>query len=134
MQAALPGQTFVLITAANPFFRAPPGTNAAFGFFDFRPDRLVGADHFDQTFRVRTGNATAGLDIALPRDFKATVSGTFNWSRNDTFQPGINTTALTAAAAGTTTRPRSIRSGRGPTPGSLRRSSTIRPISRTGNA
>lgn len=103
VQAALPGQTFVLITAANPFFRAPPGTNAAFGFFDFRPDRLVGADHFDQTFRVRTGNATAGLDIALPRDFKAKLSGTFNWSRNDTFQPGINTTALTAAAAGTTT-------------------------------
>lgn len=103
VQAALPGQTFVLITAANPFFRAPPGTNSAFGFFDFRPDRLVGADHFDQTFRVRTGNATAGLDITLPKDFKATVSGTFNWSRNDTFQPGINTTALTAAAAGTTT-------------------------------
>lgn len=103
VQAALPGQTFVLITAANPFFRAPPGTNAAFGFFDFRPDRLVGTDHFDQTFRVRTGNATAGLDIALPNDFRATLSGTFNWSRNDTFQPGINTTALTAAAAGTTT-------------------------------
>src|SRR4029079_12798679 len=28
VQAALPGQTFVLITAANPFFRAPPGTGA----------------------------------------------------------------------------------------------------------
>src|SRR3546814_4985187 len=26
VQAALPGQTFVLLTAANPFFRAPPGT------------------------------------------------------------------------------------------------------------
>lgn len=103
VQAALPGQTFVLITAANPFFRAPPGTGSLFGYFDFRPDYLVGADHFDQTFRVRTGNATAGLDIDLPRDFKASIAGTFNWSRNDTFQPGINTTALTAAAAGTTT-------------------------------
>lgn len=103
VQAALPGQTFVLITAANPFFRAPPGTGSPFGYFDFRPDRLVGDDHFDQTFRVRTGNATAGVDIALPRDFRASVYGTFNWSRNDTFQPGINTTALTAAAAGTTT-------------------------------
>ncbi|RYY27625.1 MAG: TonB-dependent receptor [Sphingomonadales bacterium] len=102
VQAALPGQTFVLITAANPFFRAPPGTGSAFGYFDFRPDYLVGADHFDQTFRVRTGNATAGIDVALPGDFKATAFGTFNWSRNDTFQPGINTTALTAAAAGTT--------------------------------
>lgn len=103
VQAALPGQTFVLITAANPFFRAPPGTGALFEFVDFRPDRLVGADHFDQSFRVRSGNATAGVDIQLPGDFKASVFGTFNWSRNDTFQPGINTTALTAAAAGTTT-------------------------------
>jgi iron complex outermembrane recepter protein len=103
VQAALPGQTFVLVTAANPFFRAPPGTGSLFGYFDFRPDYLVGADHFDQTFRVRTGNATAGLDIGLPHDFKATVFGTFNWSRNDTFQPGINTAALAAAAAGTTT-------------------------------
>lgn len=103
VQAALPGQTFVLITAANPFFRAPPGTGSLFGYFDFRPDRLVGDDHFDQTFRVRTGNATAGVDITLPRDFRASIYGTFNWSRNDTFQPGINTTALSAAAAGTTT-------------------------------
>ncbi|WP_077228465.1 TonB-dependent receptor plug domain-containing protein [Sphingomonas hengshuiensis] len=102
VQAALPGQTFVLITAANPFFRAPPGTGSLFGYFDFRPDRLVGADHFDQTFRVRTGNATAGVDIGLPGAFKANIFGSFNWSRNDTFQPGINTTALTAAAAGTT--------------------------------
>jgi len=102
VQAALPGQTFVLITAANPFFRAPPGTGSVFGYFDFRPDRLVGADHFDQTFRVRAGNASAGIDIDLPGDFQASVYGSYNWSRNDTFQPGINTTALTAAAAGTT--------------------------------
>ncbi len=102
VQAALPGQTFVLITAANPFFQAPPGTGALFEFVDFRPDNLVGADHFDQTFRVRTGNATAGIDIKLPRDFQASLYGTFNWSRNDTFQPGIDTVALTAAAAGTT--------------------------------
>lgn len=102
VQAALPGQTFVLVTAANPFFRAPPGTGSLFGYFDFRPDRLVGDDHFDQTFRVRTGNATAGVDIGLPGEFKATIYGSYNWSRNDTFQPGINTTALTAAAAGTT--------------------------------
>lgn len=102
VQAALPGQTFVLITAANPYFRAPPGTGSTFGYFDFRPDRLVGDDHFDQTYRVRTGNATAGVDIDLPRDFQASVYGTFNWSRNDTLQPGIDTTALAAAAAGTT--------------------------------
>ncbi|MEL7721050.1 TonB-dependent receptor [Citromicrobium bathyomarinum] len=102
VQAALPGQTFVLITAANPYFRAPPGTGSTFGYFDFRPDRLVGDDHFDQTYRVSTGNATAGVDIDLPGEFQASVYGTYNWSRNDTLQPGIDTAALTAAAAGTT--------------------------------
>lgn len=102
VQSALPGQTFVLITAANPYFQAPPGTGSTFGYFDFRPDRLVGDDHFDQTFHVRTVNATAGIDIELPSNFEASVYGTYNWSRNDTFQPGINTTALAQAAAGTT--------------------------------
>lgn len=103
VQAALPGQTFVQLTADNPFFQAPPGTGALFEFVDFRPDNLVGADHFDQTFSVRTGNATAGIDFKLPGDFKVSLYGTYNWARNDTFQPGINTTALAAAAAGTTT-------------------------------
>lgn len=102
VQAALPGQTFVLILPSNPFYRAPPGTAAGYEYVDFRPDNLVGADHFDQTFRVRSGNSSLGVDARLPGDFKLTVSGTYNWSRNDTFQPGINTTALTAAASGTT--------------------------------
>src|SRR3546814_19128730 len=52
-----------------------------------------------------SGNATAGIDVKLPGDFKASLFGTYTWSRNDTFQPGINTTALAAAAAGTTTAP-----------------------------
>ena len=73
VQAALPGQTFVLITAANPYFRAPPGTGSAFGYFNFRPDRLVGDDHFDQTYRVRTGNATVGVDIDDLREAAAGV-------------------------------------------------------------
>ena len=103
VQAALPGQTFVLITAVNPFFRAPPGTGSAFGFFDFRPDRLVGDDHFDQTYRVRAGNSSAGVDVDLPDLFRSSVYGTFNWSRNDTFQPRINTAALDRGGDGTTT-------------------------------
>ena len=103
IQAALPGQTFVFLTAANPFFRAPPGTGAFYEFVDFRPDNLVGADHFDQTYGVRTGDSSAGVDVKLPRDFNLSAYGTFDWSYNHTFQPGINTTALTAAAAGTTT-------------------------------
>lgn len=102
VQSALPGQTFVLILPSNPFYRAPPGTAVGYEYVDFRPDNLVGADHFDQVYRVRTGNSSAGFDIALPAAFKLSAYGTFDFSRNDTFQPGINTTALTAAAAGTT--------------------------------
>lgn len=101
VQAALPGQTFVLLLPSNPFYRAPPGTAAGYEYVDFRPDNLVGADHFNQIYRVRSGDSSLGVDTKLGR-FKLTVSGTFNWSRNDTFQPGINTTALTAAASGTT--------------------------------
>lgn len=101
VQAALPGQTFVLILPSNPFYRAPPGTAAGYEYVDFRPDNLVGADHFNQIYRVRSGDSSLGVDAKLGK-FKLTVSGTFNWSRNDTFQPGINTTALTAAAGGTT--------------------------------
>lgn len=102
VQAALPGQTFVLILPTNPFYRAPPGTAAGYEYVDFRPDNLVGADHFDQTYRVRSGNSSVGADVKLGR-FNLAVSGTIDWARNDTFQPGINTTALTAAAGGTTT-------------------------------
>lgn len=102
VQAALPGQTFVLILPSNPFYRATPGTAAGYEYVDFRPDNLVGADHFDQVYRVRSGNSSVGIDAKLGK-FNLTVAGTIDWSRNDTFQPGINTTALTAAAAGTTT-------------------------------
>jgi iron complex outermembrane receptor protein len=102
VQAALPGQTFVLILPSNPFYRAPPGTAAGYEYVDFRPDNLVGADHFDQIYRVRSGDSSVGVDAKLPGAFKLSVWGTYNWSRNDTFQPGINTTALTAAAGGTT--------------------------------
>jgi iron complex outermembrane receptor protein len=103
IQAALPGQTFVLILPTNPFYRPPPGAPpVGYEYVDFRPDILVGADHFDQTYRVRSGISSLGLDARLPGDFKLSLAGTFNFSRNDTFQPGINTTARAAAAAGTT--------------------------------
>jgi iron complex outermembrane receptor protein len=102
VQAALPGQTFVLILPSNPFYRAPPGTAAGYEYVDFRPDNLVGADHFDQTYRVKSGVSSLGIDARLPHEFKLSVAGTYNWSRNTTFQPGINTTALAAAASGTT--------------------------------
>jgi iron complex outermembrane receptor protein len=102
VRAAIPAQT-VFLTAANPFFKAPPGTAPSFETVYFRPDSLVGADHFDQTYHVKAGNSSAGADVSLPRDFKLSAYGTYDWAEHVAFQPMINPTALAAAAAGTTT-------------------------------
>ncbi|MET0308713.1 MAG: TonB-dependent receptor [Sphingomonas sp.] len=101
VQAVVPGQTVVL-TAANPFFRQPPGTATGFEIVYFRPDALVGDDHFSQTYGVKALNASAGIDVALPHALKLSVYGTFDAAENHTFQPAINPIALAAAAAGTT--------------------------------
>jgi iron complex outermembrane receptor protein len=101
IQAALPVQSAVL-TAANPFFRAPPGTGATIELVQFRPDNLVGADHFDNVDERKVGNASAGVDVRLPREFDLTVYGSFDWAENVAFLPSINAAAFAAAAAGTT--------------------------------
>lgn len=87
---------------SNPFFKAPPGTNATTEFVQFRTDNLYGADHIDNIFRVRAGNSSAGVDAKLPRDLKLSVYGTYDWARNDAYLPAINPAALDAAANGTT--------------------------------
>lgn len=102
MRAALPVQA-VLITAANPYFRHPAGSTANMAYVLFRPDNLVGADHFTNWDAKTVGNSSVGVDVRLPRDFELTVSGTFNWARNDAYIPAVNTAALAAAAAGVTT-------------------------------
>lgn len=102
IRAALPGQA-VLITAANPYFRHPEGSLANAAYVLFRPDNLVGADHFVNRDDKQVGNSSVGVDIRLPREFELTVMGSFNWANNDAFIPGVNTAALAAAAAGTTT-------------------------------
>jgi iron complex outermembrane receptor protein len=101
VQAAIPAQT-VTLRAANPFFRAPPGTGATVETVFFRPDNLVGDDHFDQTYRVKAGNSSAGVDAKLPRDFNLSVYGTYDWARHAAFLPMINPVALAVAAAGVT--------------------------------
>jgi iron complex outermembrane receptor protein len=101
VQAAIPAQTVVL-TAANPFFKAPPGTTATAETIFFRPDTLVGADHFKQTYRVKAGNSSAGVDVRLPRDFNLSAYGTYDWAEHVAHQPMINPGALAAAAAGAT--------------------------------
>jgi len=100
VRAAIPAQR-VTLTALNPFFRAPPATGVTVEAILFRPDNLVGADHFDQTYRVKAGNSSAGADVRLPRDFNLSAYGTYDWAKHVAFQPMINPVAMAAAAAGT---------------------------------
>ena len=102
LRAALPVQS-ALIANTNPFFRQPAGTGATLEFVSFRPDNLVGADHFLNTDNREVGNTSAGVDFELPGNFNLSVYGTFDWAENVAFIPSINTAALGAAAAGTTT-------------------------------
>ncbi|WP_454762259.1 TonB-dependent receptor plug domain-containing protein [Caulobacter segnis] len=88
---------------ANPFFKAPPGTNATTEFVQFRTDNLYGADHINNLFRVRAGNSSAGFDAKLTSDLRLSIYGTYDWAKNDSYLPAINPAALDAAAAGTTT-------------------------------
>ena len=91
---------------ARPSSSSPPPTRSSarrrarvlFGFFDFRPDRLVGDDHFDQTYQGAHRQFLCRGGYRAARVIQGQRLRHFNWSRNDTFQPGINTTALTAAA------------------------------------
>lgn len=101
MRAALPVQS-ALIANTNPFFQAPPGSGATAEFVFFRPDNLVGADHFINTDSREVGNTSLGIDFALPGDFNLTVYGTYDWAENVAYIPSINIAALGAAAAGTT--------------------------------
>ncbi len=99
-RVAPPGQT-VFIFNTNPFFQGPPG--ATNEFVEFRPDNLIGSDHFTNTNEKQVGNSSFGLDLELPRDLDLSIYATLDWAGNATFVPQINGAALTAAAAGTTT-------------------------------
>lgn len=102
IQVSPPVQS-VALTSANPFFRAPPGTGATTELVLFRPDNLIGDDHFTNTDERRVGNSSVGADVQLPHEFELSVYGTFDWAENVAFLPTINAGALAAAAAGTTT-------------------------------
>lgn len=92
----------VILTPANPFFRAPPGSGATVDFIQFRTDNLYGADHINNVFRQKAGNSSAGLDANLTGSLKLSVYGTYDWATNDSYLPAVNPAALDAAAAGTT--------------------------------
>ncbi len=116
IQVSPPVQS-VAITSANPFFRAPPGSGATVELVLFRPDNLIGDDHFLNTDERRVGNASAGVDFRLPREFELSVYGTYGWAENVAFLPAINAAALAAAAAGTNTATALDPFGTGTAPG-----------------
>jgi iron complex outermembrane receptor protein len=99
LRVAPPGQT-IFVFNTNPFFQGPAGATNEYVLF--RPDNLIGADHFTNTDERRVGNSSFGVDFALPRELNLSVYGTYDWAENDAFIPQINTAALAAAAAGTT--------------------------------
>ncbi|MBK8544915.1 MAG: TonB-dependent receptor [Caulobacteraceae bacterium] len=98
IQVAAPAQSVVLYNPAvygafgNPNFRGP--ASWASETVNFRTDNLIGSDHFTNTNDKRVGNSSFGLDLELAGDLELNVYGTVNWSRNDTFVPGIDATAL----------------------------------------
>lgn len=99
LRAAPPAQTVFLFNT-NPFFQGPAGATNAYVLF--RPDNIIGADHFLNTDERRVGNSSFGVDFKLPSDLNLSVYGSYNWADNDAFIPQINAAALSAAAAGTT--------------------------------
>ncbi len=100
IRVAPPAQTIFLFNT-NPFFQGPAGATNEYVLF--RPDNLIGADHFINTDERRVGNSSFGIDYRLPNDLNLSVYGSLGWADNDAFIPQINTAALAAAAAGTTT-------------------------------
>lgn len=101
IHVAPPAQTLGILYT-NPYFKAPAGNTDFWETVLFRMDNLFGSDQLTQTDRTKVGNSSAGIDIRLKGDFNLSVYGTYGWSSNDAFQPGVNTVALAAAAAGTT--------------------------------
>ena len=104
LRVAPPSQTVFLLSptfGGNPFFQGPPG--AYYEAVLFRPDNLIGDDHFTNTDVRKVGNSSVGVDFELPRSLNLSVYATYDWAGNDAFIPQINAAALAAAAAGTTT-------------------------------
>jgi iron complex outermembrane receptor protein len=101
IRVAPPVQTLTIFNT-NPFFIAPPGTGATAETVLFRMDNLFGSDHLTQNVQLKVGNSSFGVDIPVLKDMNLSVYGTADWATNDAYQPGVNTAALAAAAAGTT--------------------------------
>lgn len=96
-----PGVTFA-INNTNPFFRAPPGTSATSETIQYSFVREFGATMTNPQ-ELDAGGVVAGFNIDLPGDWAVEILGNYGWGTTDTTENGLNTAALLAAAAGTTT-------------------------------
>ncbi|HRD44863.1 MAG TPA: TonB-dependent receptor plug domain-containing protein, partial [Caulobacter sp.] len=80
IRVAPPAQT-IFIFNTNPFFQGPAGASNEYVLF--RPDNLIGSDHFTNTDERQVGNASFGIDYRLPRDLNLSVYGSQGWADND---------------------------------------------------
>ncbi len=102
MRVGLPVQS-VAMSALNPFFRGPAGGAANLAYVLFRPDNIIGADHFVNWDDKQTFNSSVGAEFKLPRDFELSLGGTFGWTDNKAYIPSVNAGAMAAAGLGMTT-------------------------------
>ncbi len=90
------------MTNANPFFIAPPGTNATSATVSMDLTKLLGPT-FSNDQGIEIYGGTLGADIALPADFSLNIYGSGGRSKSYIDTPSFNPATIVAAAAGTTT-------------------------------
>jgi iron complex outermembrane recepter protein len=95
-----PGGTNVTLTTANPFFLRPTGATANSETVVFNLFPIIGqlSNHaFSHSAAI-----IVGADYILPHDFRLQATINYGKGTNEAHQPGFDSAALNAAAAGTT--------------------------------
>jgi iron complex outermembrane receptor protein len=98
---AQPGATFT-ISNTNPFFVAPPGSSATSETVQYSFVREFGP-HIANEQELSAGGLVAGLNISLPGDWAIEVLANYGVGTTESTDRALNSAALNAAAAGTTT-------------------------------
>jgi iron complex outermembrane receptor protein len=88
------------INNTNPFFVAPPGTNATSETILYNTGNL-GAQ--SDVYTAKSGMLDFGAAIDVTRSWQITTDFDYGWSNSSALNPSYNGTALAAAVAGTTT-------------------------------
>lgn len=99
-RTAQPGTSFS-INDTNPYFVAPPGTNATSETIQYSFVREFGS-HLVGEQELSAGGLIAGLNFSLPADWQLQVLGNYGIGQTESTDRALNPAALNAAAAGTT--------------------------------